>query len=121
MKRKRSGFEKYLDSTIKEDPRFAQELLNALSQESVATQLRVLRHFRGLSQVMLGKKAKLLQPELARLESIRSNPRLSTLENLADKLDAKLELIPRELLSFLTMQRLRASGEKYFTRVVYGK
>ena len=57
-----------------------------------------LRRLRGLSQAQLAAKMKTQQPAVARLESARGNPRLSTLVELAEALGAtvRVEMSPIE-------------------------
>lgn len=80
--KKPSGFEKYLNQTLKNDGEFKIHLTEAILSEPIATQLRVLRRFRNLSQVVLSKKIESPQSVLARLERHDANPRLKTLERL---------------------------------------
>ena len=52
----------------------------------LATRLRTLRHARGLTQAQLAAKASLSREYLARLETARQDPTLTTLEKLAKAL-----------------------------------
>jgi transcriptional regulator with XRE-family HTH domain len=54
--------------------------------ERLATRLRRLRHARRLTQAQLAAKAGLSREYLARLETARQDPTLSTLEKLAKAL-----------------------------------
>jgi transcriptional regulator with XRE-family HTH domain len=56
----------------------------------VAMQIKALREKRGLSQQALADKAGLSRTYLARLETARQDPTLSTLEKLAKALKVKL-------------------------------
>ena len=56
----------------------------------VARQIKALREKRGLSQQALADKAGLSRTYLARLETARQDPTLSTLEKLATALKVKL-------------------------------
>lgn len=57
-----------------------------------------LRRIRGITQAQLARKLKTKQPAIARLESGRSNPQLSTLVDLAEALGAtiRVEMQPLE-------------------------
>ncbi|MDD5655667.1 MAG: helix-turn-helix domain-containing protein [Elusimicrobia bacterium] len=116
-KPRKSGLAKYLESSLRKDPRARVLFFAELMKAPVSSQLRLLRHFRGLSQVKLSRKVKLLQPEIVRLEREGSNPRTSTLERVAVGLGARVELVPEKLLPFLAAQQLRAQGQAYFQRI----
>jgi len=62
--------------------------------EKLAARLKALRERRGLSQEQLAEKAGLSRPHLARLETAKQDPTLSTIEKLAKALKVK----PAELL-----------------------
>ena len=83
----------------------------------IATQLRLLRHFRGLTQLQLSRTVGVLQPEIVRIERSDCNPRASTLEKVAAGLGARVELIPEKMLPFIAAGQLRARGEAYFQNV----
>lgn len=114
---KESGFAKFLARSLSEDPQARVLFLSELMNAPIASQLRLLRHFRGLSQVELSRKVKLAQPEFARLEKKGANPRADTLEKIAKGLGARVELIPETLIPFIAARQLRAHGEAYFLRV----
>ena len=56
----------------------------------MAMRLKQLRERRGLSQAALAEKAHLSRPFIARLETSRQDPTLSTLEKLAKALRVKV-------------------------------
>ena len=58
--------------------------------ERMAKQLQTLRERRGLTQEQLAKKAGVSRGYLARLETARQDPTLSTLEKLAKALGVKV-------------------------------
>lgn len=116
-KSKQSGLDKFLQESMEQDPQFRTLFLTEVMKLPISSQLRALRNFRGLSQSALSKLTKLVQPEVARLESAGANPRARTLERLAKGLGARVEIIPENLLPFLGAQQLRAQGEAYFKRV----
>jgi len=77
-----------------EDPEF-----RAAAQDlEPAYQIARLRILRGLTQEQLAELVGTRQPSIARLESGRSEPRLSFLRRVAEALDAQLEvrIIPLE-------------------------
>ncbi|MDE2141481.1 MAG: helix-turn-helix transcriptional regulator [Elusimicrobia bacterium] len=116
-KPKQSGLDKFLLESMAEDEQFRTLFLAEVMKLPISSQLRALRNFRGLSQLALSKRTKLVQPEVARLESAGANPRARTLERLAKGLGARVEIIPENLLPFVGAQQLRAQGEEYFNRV----
>jgi transcriptional regulator with XRE-family HTH domain len=59
---------------------------NMAPVERMAEKLKALRERRGLSQEELAKRAGISRTYLARLETARQDPRLSTLEKLAKAL-----------------------------------
>lgn len=120
-KGRESGLDKFLRESIAEDEQFRTLFLGEVMKLPVASQLRALRNFRGLSQLALSKRVRLVQPEVARLESPGSNPRARTLERLAKGLGARVEIIPEQLIPFLATQQIRAHGETYFERVALSK
>lgn len=115
--RKESGLDKFLRESMEEDEQFRTLFLGEVMKLPIASQLRALRNFRGLSQLALSKRTKLAQPEVARLEKAGANPRAKTLERLAKGLGARVEIVPELIVPFLAAQQLRAQGEAYFERV----
>ena len=63
--------------------------------EQLAMRLKVLRERRGLSQAALAAKAGISREYLARLETARQDPRLSTLEKLARALGVSVATLLR--------------------------
>ena len=59
-------------------------------RERMATRLRLLRERRGLTQEQLAEKSGVSRTYLARLETGRQDPTLSTLEKLAKALGVKV-------------------------------
>jgi transcriptional regulator with XRE-family HTH domain len=117
MKPRKSGLAKYLEGSLRKDPQARVLFFAEIMKAPVSSQLRLLRHFRGLSQIELSHKVKLMQPEIVRLERDGSNPRTSTLEKVAAGLGARVELVPEKLLPFFAAQQLRAQGQAYFQRI----
>ncbi len=117
-KRKESGLDKFLRESMEEDEQFKSLFLGQVMKLPVSTQLRVLRNFRGLSQMALAKKTRVVQPEVARIENANSNPRASTLERMAKGLGARVEILPEGMLPLVASQQIRAQGEQYFGHVM---
>jgi transcriptional regulator with XRE-family HTH domain len=59
-------------------------------RERVATRIKTLREHRGMTQEELAEKAGVSRTYLARLETARQDPTLSTLEKLAKALRVKV-------------------------------
>jgi transcriptional regulator with XRE-family HTH domain len=59
-------------------------------REQVATKVKALRERRGWTQEQLAKQAGISRVYLARLETARQDPSLSTLEKLAKALGVKV-------------------------------
>jgi transcriptional regulator with XRE-family HTH domain len=80
---------------------------------SLAEVLRATRLSRQLSQVELAKKLGLRQRQISDLERATTDPRLSTIHNVARALDLELMLIPRPLISVVNaLQRSGADADK---------
>lgn len=58
-------------------------------RERMATRIKALREQRGMTQEQLAEKAGVSRTYLARLETARQDPTLSTLEKLAKALGVK--------------------------------
>ncbi|MCL6577747.1 helix-turn-helix transcriptional regulator [Kyrpidia sp.] len=71
-----------------------QQLNDFLAQLILAMILR--RRELGLTQEQLAEKAGVKQSAIARLETGNAVPRLDTLIRIADALDLRLELVPKE-------------------------
>lgn len=115
--KKESGFAKYLRRTLQKDEPGRLMFFAEVMKAPLASQLRLLRHFRGLSQMAVAKRMKLGQGEIARLEGSGSNPRADTLERMAKGLGARVEILPEQVLPFMTAQQIRAQGDEYFGHV----
>jgi antitoxin HicB len=75
---------------------------------AVAIQIRWLRDRFGLTQGELARRVGVSQQQIAKLENPNANPTLSTLDILADKLDAQLDvvLVPRQPPSHKPVRRV---------------
>jgi transcriptional regulator with XRE-family HTH domain len=65
---------------------------------NIIDQLKVARQKRQMKQSELGKKLGMPQSHISTIENSVTNPRLSTVEDMARLLDHELILIPRELV-----------------------
>ena len=63
---------------------------------NIIDQLKAARQQRQMKQAELGKKMGLPQSHISTIENGVTNPRLSTVEDMARLLDHELILIPRE-------------------------
>ena len=84
---------------------------------ALADVLREARLNRELSQAELARKLGLRQRQISDLERATSDPRLSTVQNVARALDLELTLIPRHLISAL--EALQRSGTDAGKRPLY--
>lgn len=64
----------------------------------ITAQLKAARRTRGLKQSELGAKLGLPQSHISKIEKGGTDPRLSTVADMARLLDLELMLIPRHLL-----------------------
>ena len=78
-----------LESTY---PNFVSDFNKEYSKEKIALQLVELRLGTGLSQRKYAKANKLMQNKVSNLEKGKSNPRLSTIIEMAAKNGYKVEL-----------------------------
>ena len=68
---------------------------------SILSQIKAARLKQGLSQAALGKKLGVPQSHVSKIEQGMSDPRLSTISNMAQMLDQELVLVPRQMLPAL--------------------
>lgn len=66
--------------------------------DEILTQLKAARIALGMKQFELGSKLGLPQSHVSSIENGKSDPRLSTTQDMARILDHELMLIPRELI-----------------------
>ncbi len=87
----------YIEDRAARDQEFAQVFAREFDRRKIATAVRAARKFRHLTQAQLAQRAKLKQPQVARVESASATPSLETLHSLARALgcDLRLELVPR--------------------------
>ena len=97
-----SGFDKHLQKILKDHPEAASEYLKVLAELPIQTQLAILRRHRLLSQRGLARKLKVKQPHIARAESERYDPRVSSIAKAAKAIGCHLLIVPDEQLGRLT-------------------
>lgn len=83
------------------DPAYRAGYERARRRHELASTVRALRKERGLSQQDLAKRIGTSQAAIARLELGGSEPRLDTLERIADALEVELllDFVPRGTLA----------------------
>lgn len=92
------GFDKHLEELLAAHPEAALEHAKLFAELPIATQLAVMRRRRKLSQRAMAKKHRIPQPHIARTESLRHDPRLSSVVRAAKALRCHVLLIPDEEL-----------------------
>ena len=97
-----SGFDKHLKKILRENPEAAREYLKTLAELPIQTQLGILRRHRLLSQRGLAQKMKVKQPHIARAESEKHDPRISSIVKAAKAIGCHLLIVPDEQLGRLT-------------------
>ena len=95
------GFDKHLHELLEAHPDAALEHAKLFAELPLPTQLAVMRRRRKLTQRALAKKLKVLQPHVARTESLRHDPRLSSVVRAARAVRCHVLLIPDEELGRL--------------------
>lgn len=92
------GFDKHLHELLEVHPEAALEHTKLFAELPLPTQLAIMRRRRKLSQRALAKKLKVLQPHVARTESIRHDPRISSIVRAAKAVHCHVLLVPDEEL-----------------------
>ena len=92
------GFDKHLQDLLGAYPETAIEHAKLFAELPLATQLAVMRRRRKLSQRAFAKKLKMPQPQIARNESLRHDPRLSSLVKAVKALHCHVLLVADEEL-----------------------
>ena len=88
---------KHIDNTSKHiENRKQADNARPVSTAGVARALVAARKTKGLTQVALGKKMRLPQSHISKIEQGRTNLRVSTLLSIARLLDLELVLVPRK-------------------------
>ena len=99
------GFDEHLRELLRTHPEAALEHAKLFAELPLTTQLAVMRRRRKLSQRGMAKKLKVPQPQVARNESPRHDPRLSSLVKAAKALRCHVLLVAdEELKRFVAVQ-----------------
>jgi len=94
------GFDKHLHKLLEAHPEAALEHAKLFAELPISTQLAIMRR-RKLSQRAMARKVKVPQPHIARTESLRHDPRISSVVRAAKALRCHVLLIPDEELDRL--------------------
>ncbi len=92
------GFDKHLQELLEAHPEAALEHAKLFAELPLSTQLAIMRRRRQLSQRALAKKLKVPQPHVARTESARHDPRISSIVRAAKAVRCHVLLVPDEEL-----------------------
>jgi transcriptional regulator with XRE-family HTH domain len=89
-----TGFDADLRNAIATDPEFAAAYFEELQREPLAVQLCLLRNHLGWTQAKLAKSMGLKQTHVSRLENRESDHLMSLYQKAAEKLGARLAIVP---------------------------
>ena len=92
------GFDKHLHELLEKHPAAALEHAKLFAELPLPTQLAIMRRRRKLSQRALAKKLRVLQPHIARTESVHHDPRISSIVKAAKAVRCHVILIADEEL-----------------------
>lgn len=92
------GFDKHLHEVLRAHPEVALEHARLFAEMPLPTQLAIMRRRRKLSQRALAKKLRVPQPHVARTESARRDPRISSIVRAAKAVRCHVLLVPDEEL-----------------------
>ena len=95
------GFDKHLQELLGTHPDATLEHAKLFAELPLPTQLAIMRRRRNLSQRAVAKKLKVPQPHIARTESLRHDPRISSVVRAARAVRCHVLLIPDEELKRL--------------------
>ena len=95
------GFDKQLQELLATHPEAALEHAKLFAELPLPTQLAIMRRRRQLSQRAVAKKLNVPQPHVARTESLRHDPRISSVVRAARAVRCHVLLIPDEELKRL--------------------
>ncbi len=90
------GFDKHLQELLAAHPEAALEHTKLFAELPLSAQLAVMRRRRKLSQRALAKKLKVRQPHVARTESLKHDPRISSIVKAAKAVHCHVLLVPDE-------------------------
>ena len=97
------NFDKHIQELLEANPEAALEHAKVFAELPLATQLAVMRRRRNLSQRDMAKKLKVLQPHVARTESLSHDPRISSIVKAARALHCHVMLVPDEEIDRITV------------------
>ena len=95
------GCDKHLRELLQAHPEAALEHARLFAELPLSTQLAIMRRRRKLSQRALAKKLRVPQPHVARTESSRHDPRISSIVKAAKAVRCHVLLVPDEELGRL--------------------
>ncbi len=95
------GFDQHLLLLLKKNPVVVLEHARLFAELPISTQFAVMRRRRKLSQRAMAKKVKIPQPHIARTESLKHDPRISSAVRAAKALRCHVLLVPDEELDRL--------------------
>ena len=90
------GFDKHLQEKLKKDSEFTREYKKLFAELPLQTQLGIMRRRRMLSQRSMAKKMKVMQPHVARTESNKHDPRISSIVRAAKAIHCHVILVADE-------------------------
>ena len=97
------GFDKHIQELFENNHEAALEHAKVFAELPLATQLAIMRRRRNLSQRGLAKKLKVLQPHVARTESLQHDSRISSIVRAARAIKCHVMLIPDEVIERFTI------------------
>ena len=95
------GFDKHLHELLAAHPEAALEHAKLFAELPLPSQLAIMRRRRKLTQRALAKKLRVPQPQVARTESSRHDPRISSIVKAARAVRCHVLLVPDEALGRL--------------------
>ncbi len=93
------SFDKHLHELFEAHPEAALEHAKLFAELPLPTQLAIMRRRRKLSQRVLAKRLRIPQPHVARTESTRHDPRISSIVRAAKVVRCHVLLVPDEELA----------------------
>jgi hypothetical protein len=92
------GFDKHIQEILGKNQEVSHEYAKVFAELPLATQLAIMRRRRKFSQRGLAKKLKVLQPHVARIESLEHDSRISSIVRAAKAIKCHVMLIPDEAI-----------------------
>lgn len=97
------GLDRHLHELLEAHPEAALEHAKLFAELPLPTQLAIMRRRKQLSQRALAKKLRVPQPHVARTESVRHDPRISSIVRAAKAVGCHVLLVPDEELPRLAV------------------